>query len=68
VKLKLDENMPQSAAPRFAALGYDADPCSTSGSAVEATKKYEPRLKPRAASFSLRGGATRAVFRVIVGI
>jgi hypothetical protein len=25
VKLKLDENLPQSAAPRLAALGYDVD-------------------------------------------
>jgi predicted nuclease of predicted toxin-antitoxin system len=25
VKLKLDENIPQSAAPRLAALGYDVD-------------------------------------------
>jgi hypothetical protein len=51
VKLKLDENIPQSAATRLTALGYDVDTVlDESSSVVEATKMSGPRRKPRTAS------------------
>jgi len=49
VKLKRDENIPQSAAPRSAALGYDVDTVLNEW-LCEATRTSEPRLEPWAAS------------------
>jgi hypothetical protein len=50
VKLKLDENIPQSAATRLAPLGYDVDTVLDERLAVEATRTSRPPLKARAAS------------------
>lgn len=45
--LKLDENIPRSAAMRLAALGYDVDTVLDERLVVEATRTSGPRLKPR---------------------
>lgn len=50
MKLKLDENIPRSTAPRLAALGYDVDTVLDEQLGVEAMRRFGLQPKWRTAS------------------